>query len=888
MSLPPIPAPGPLDLAVLADYYSAESHRIQESFEKTGAGTAFLRDRSGLVDALVVRLYEEFIAADPRDPPRLCLLALGGYGRRELFPHSDIDLLFLTEDESVHSTHREAIATMVRMLWDLRMRVGNSTHTLAECGRLYRDNLEFNVSLLDLRYLAGDADLYDRVRTSVVPHLVARDRQDLVRNLVELMGQRHAKHGNTIFHLEPNVKDSPGCLRDFHVCRWLARIEELEKTGKWTPPEQLWPERDRSAAQRAFDFLADARCFLHYHYGRDDNQLSYDAQAQAAALGVGAKQTKGLAPADWMRTFFRQARAIDQLTDQLVDESAPARSGLYTLYQDWRSRLSNADFSVVRGRIFPRHPTAFTDDPALLLRLFEMVGRHGLPLSREGEKLVTLELMRAGADGIHPPQLWQNFGRILVQPYAAMALRSMHRLGLLTRLFPEFRAIDSLVIRDFYHRYTVDEHSFMTLENLHRLLREKPTAAQGSPSRPAALRTWERKFAEILSELEQPELLYFTLLFHDVGKGMPEFEGHVQGSLLALERIQARLELPKEDWETVQFLVASHLEMSAAAQRRDVFDPETVRHFAKVVGTLERLKMLCLLTYADICSVNPEALTPWKAELLWQLYAATANYLARSVDDERLRITAAPAGEFDKVLAVLGTPASAGDLHSFLEGFPQRYTVTQTPEQVAGHFELARRLANEPIAVEFHPCNGHFELTVVTADRPYLFTAITGTLAAWGMNIVKADAFANAAGIILDTFTFVDLHRTLELNPSEGNRFKQNLLDVLMGKLELEKLLSGRVHAEAATQPKVEVDTRVRFDSQSSSHSTLLELVAQDRPGLLFDVSSVLADQECNIEVALIDTEGQRAIDVFYLTCRGAKLDLTTQEAVRHALRQRL
>ena len=881
-------APGPLVLPILSDYYAAESQRIQQSFEQTGEGTAVLRDRSALVDALAIRLYQEFIAANPQQPRRLCVLALGGYGRRELFPHSDIDLLFLTEDESVQLTHRESIATMVRMLWDLRMRVGNSTHTLAECGRLYRDNLEFNVSLLDLRYLAGDADLYSRLRSSVVPHLVARDREDLVRNLVDLMGQRHAKYGDTLFHLEPNLKDSPGCLRDFHVCRWLARIEELEKTGKWTPPEQLWPERDRAAAQRAFDFLAATRCFLHYQYGRDENQLNYEAQAQAAARGIGVKQVKKLAPADWMRTFFRQARVIDQLTDQLVDESAPARSGLYALYQDWRSRLSNADFSVVRGRIFARRPTAFADDPTLLLRLFEMVARHGLPLSRETEKLVKLELVRAGADGIRPPQLWQNFGRILVEPYAADALRSMHRLGLLTRLFPEFRAIDSLVIRDFYHRYTVDEHSIMTLENLHRLLREKPPLALGSSSSPVALQTWERKFGEILSELEQPELLYFTLLFHDVGKGMPEFDSHVQGSLLALERIQTHLELPEEAWETVQFLVASHLEMSAAAQRRDVFDPETVRHFAKVVGTTERLKMLCLLTYTDICSVNPEAMTPWKAELLWQLYAATANYLTRSVDDERLRIAVTSSEEMEEILAVLGTPASAEDLHFFLEGFPRRYTATHTPEQIAGHLGLARRLVNKPIGVELEPRNGHFELTVVTADRPYLFASITGTLAAWGMSIVKADAFANAAGIILDTFRFIDLHRTFELNPSERERFKKNLLDVLKGTLELGKLLSGRVHAEAVTQPKVEVTPRVRFDSQSSSHSTLLELVAQDRTGLLFDVSSVLAEQGCNIEIALIDTEGQRAIDVFYLTCRGAKLDPATQEAVGSALRQRL
>ena len=234
-SLPP-PAPGPISLPVLTDFYAAESQRIQQNFEETNSGLAVLRARTDLVDALVIRLYQEFISTDPQEPLHLCLLALGGYGRRELFPHSDIDLLFLTEDGNRQSTYRDAIATLLRMLWDLRLRVGNSTHTLAECGRLYRDNLEFNVSLLDLRYLSGDPDLYARLRSSVVPHLVARDRQDLVRNLVELTGQRHAKYGNTIFHLEPNLKDAPGCLRDFHVCRWLARIEELEKNGAWTPP----------------------------------------------------------------------------------------------------------------------------------------------------------------------------------------------------------------------------------------------------------------------------------------------------------------------------------------------------------------------------------------------------------------------------------------------------------------------------------------------------------------------------------------------------------------------------------------------------------------------------------------------------------------------------
>jgi [protein-PII] uridylyltransferase len=875
-----IPVPTPVTHASLADYYHTETGRIRQPFDQDGDGKRVLRDRSDLVDSVVLKLYRDLISPAPQGPPGLCLLALGGYGRRELFPQSDIDLLFLTGAGSAETAHRENIAALLRMLWDLRMRVGHSTRTLAECGRLHRDNLEFNIALLDASYLAGDLNLYARLHEDVVPHLVARDRDDLVRDLIGLTAQRHAKHGNTIFHLEPNLKEAPGGLRDLHVCRWLVRIDELEKNGRWTAAEDLWPARDRQSAQSAFEFLADARCFLHYLRGRDDNHLTYEAQAEAAARGVGMRLGQGLTPEEWMRNYFRKARVIDRLTAQRIDEAAPARSSLYGLYKDWRSRFSNADFSVVRNRIFTRQPAAFEREPDLLLRLFEMVARHGLSLSRQAEKFVESESAHLARTAPELPQLGQHLRSIMVQPHAAQALREMHRLGLLVALFPEFQAIDSLVIRDFYHRYTVDEHSFAALQALHQIRMDNAPAVQGASTAPGW--KWDGKFAEILSEVEQPDLLYLALLFHDVGKGLPEPD-HIRGSLQVMEGVATRLRLPDEDRKTVQFLIARHLEMSAACQRRDVFDAETVQEFARVVGSTERLKMLCLLTYADIRAVNPEALTPWKAELLWHLYVATANYLTRSVDDERVRITG-PNREIEGLLGIMGSPASADDVRFFLEGFPQRYLITQAPADIARHFELARRLVNEPVAVDLAARHHHFELTVVTADRPFLFASVTGTLAAWGMSIIKADAFSNAARLVLDTFKFLDLHRTLELNPSEKDRFRQNLVEVLKGPADLKKLMSAR--GETVARPKTQVTTQVRFDSQSCSHSTLLELVTQDRPGLLFDISSAVADSGCNIEVALIDTEGDRAIDVFYLTHRGAKLDSQKQQATDEALRR--
>jgi len=873
----------------LSDFYASESLRIQQSFDATGDGLAVLRGRSELVDTAVASLYRHYFSSQLDQPGKFCMLALGGYGRRELFPHSDIDLLFLTESGAEQGSQRMAIAALLRELWDLRLRVGHSVHTLAECGRLYRENLEFNVALLDCRYLAGDPELFNRLHDDVYPHLVSRDHQDLIRNLAEMTRARHRKYDDTIFHLEPNLKDGPGGLRDYHVCRWLARISAIAKQKVWSPPEELWPAVWRAEVGPAWEFLCATRCFLHYFRERDDNQLSYECQDEACARGIGWR--RGVdpdcggtplappSPEDWMRAYFRRVRSICQLTLRLLDDYTPAGTGLYGLFQNWRSRLSNTDFSVLREKVYFRQPAAPAQDPELVLRLFETVARHGLEVSREAERTVAEALARGAINRLDGGVVWNHFRQILRFPAAAKALREMNRLGVLRALFPEFQAIDSLVIRDFFHRYTVDEHSFMTIQNLHALprlkLRDRPN--------PDTTTAWERRLAEILEELEQPELLYLALLFHDVGKGM-ETPDHVEGSRQAVEAIMARLELAPSDRAAVRFVIVNHLEMSTTLQRRDIFEAETVRAFAEKVETAERLKMLSLLTYADIKSVNAEALTPWKTELLWRLYASTANHLARSADDERLTLAVASASAAERILPLLTPSVSRDKIERFLEGFPRRYLAAHSPEEIAVHLELAERLASAPAQVQLKVQGGLHELTVITPDRPLLFASITGTLAAWGMSIVKADAFANAAGVVLDTFRFGDLYRTLELNPSEAERLKSNLADVLEGRMELVKLLSGRLHAAQTRKPKVTILTRLRFDDSSSSHSTLLELITQDRPGLLYQVSSVLAELGCNIEIALIDTEGEKAIDVFYLTAQGGKLPPELQHAIEATL----
>ena len=852
----------------LPDFYAAESGRIRKSFEASGDGPAAAAERSGLVDRLVREIYQATISAQPEAPDHLCLVALGGYGREELFPYSDIDLLFLSDKNVTLEKYRKAIAEFTRALWDAGLRAAQTCHPLDECSTLFRDNLEFNVSLIDQRYLAGGEKLFVELRDTGLPRLMGKEGQTLLNDLIKMTRERHLKHQDTLFHLEPNLKEAPGGLRDLHVARWLAVIAELESKRRWARVEELWPPRYLNPAKQAWQFMAAVRCFLHYQQERDDNRLTYELQERAAASGVGVNIGQMVPVADWMRTYFRHARSVDRLVEEIIDETQPSRLALYSLYQDWKSRVSNIDFSVVRGRVYLRLPAA-ARDMSYLMRLFEFVARHGLELSRDAERGAKEAIVGIPNDIRQYPDFWPAFCRVLSQPHAASALRAMHCLGWLDLLFPEFRAIDSLVIRDFYHRYTVDEHSFMAIQNLYALRQ-----AEGE---------WESKFREILSELEEPQLLVFSLLFHDVGKGMAVSK-HVDGSLTAVEQVFGRLSAKPEEEETVRFLIRNHLEMSTAFLHRDIFDPTTLHRMAELVGSQDRLRMLCLLTYCDIKSVNPEALTPWKSEMLWRLYASTSNGLARNLDGERIhRQEPAPASA-GLAASLDGAEMIPEELNGFLEGFPKRYLRTHTYEEIVHHQRMAEELPQNPIRVILRNHGHYWNLTVMTHDRPYLFALLTGTLAAWGMNIIAADAFANRAGTILDTFRFVDLFHTLDLNPPEQDRLRKTIIDVLTGVQSLPELIRGRMRSGDPTRPKLRVPSEIRFDDTSSSHSTLLELVAQDRPGLLYRVSSLLSDHGCNIEVALIETQGEKAIDVFYLRSEKRKLDEAKKQALQQSL----
>jgi [protein-PII] uridylyltransferase len=735
-------------------------------------------------------------------PTGLALVAVGGFGRRELFPYSDVDLLLLTASDSA-TPSKEGISAFLQLLWDGSLRPSHSVHSVEDCAREHSDNVEFTISLMDRRFLAGERGLFDALEERFKV-LFGKRGGAVSQQIATLAVGRRAKFQNTIYHLEPNIKDTPGGLRDLHTARWLQTID---------------PRESAPSLNGALDFLAGIRIRLHELSGRDQNVLSFDSQDALSEQ-----------PAVLMREYYRHARLVDRAVREAIEAATEKPDTLLGRFHDWRSRLSTSDFTVSRDRVLLR-----VGHPPPDLRLFEFVGRHQLRLAPD-----TITRVR----GFTPTTTWADWKRLLALPKPAAGLRAMQETGVLSAALPEWRNIECLVVRDFYHRYTVDEHTLVAIASLEAIS--------------------DGRFTELFAEIEDPALIRFALLMHDTGKGSGR--DHCQEALEIARTVMTRLGAPDPDRATVEFLVERHLEMSSVMTSRDLHDGTTARALADRIGTIERLKLLTMVTYADISAVNPQAMTPWRLEQLWRVYLLAHQELTKELETARIH---SPEGV---------SPERA----RFLEGLPMRYLRIHTAAEIEGHLALARQLTTRPVAVEIEHQRGIYKLTLLSHDRPALFASVAGAISSFGLNILKVEAFTNAEGIVVDTFTFSDPHRTLELNPTEVERLRGVVRRVLEGKQEAEKLLRGR--PKPLLPSKARLKPRVAVKNDVSEVATLIEIVAEDRPGLLYDLARAISTAGCNIEVVLIDTEAHKALDVFYVTQQGKKLDEPAQQNLRENL----
>ncbi|SIQ70699.1 UTP--GlnB (protein PII) uridylyltransferase, GlnD [Rhizobium sp. RU20A] len=857
----------PMRRALLAAFKEANlagRAKARELLFADGSGLECARRISWLQDQLISILHdfvlaEIFDAGQTPEIMRITVAAVGGYGRGTLAPGSDIDLLFLLPQKK-QAWAEPAIEFMLYILWDLGFKVGHATRTVEECIRLSRSDMTIRTAILEFRYICGSATLAAELETRFDNEIVKNTGPDFIAAKLAERDERHRKAGDTRYLVEPNVKEGKGGLRDIHTLFWIAKYFYRVKDSADLVKLGVLSKQELKLFEKSDDFLWAVRCHMHFLTGKAEERLSFDIQREIAEC-LGYQDHPGLSAVErFMKHYFLVAKNVGDLTRiicaALEDQQAKQQPGLSGVISRFANRsrkiAGTTDFLDDGGRITIASPDVFKRDPVNLLRLFHIADIAGLEFHPAALKQVTRSL------SLITPQLRddEEANRLFLSILTSrrdpeLILRRMNESGVLARFIPEFGKIVSMMQFNMYHHYTVDEHLLRTVRVLSRIEQGKEEDAH-----PLA--------GKLMQHIEDREALYVAVLLHDIAKGRPE-DHSVAGARVA-RKLCPRFGLTPKQTETVAWLIQEHLTMSMVAQTRDLNDRKTIIDFAEKVQSLERLKMLIVLTVCDIRAVGPGVWNGWKGQLLRTLYYETELMISGGFSEmPRKERAQHAAGMLERAL----TEWSDADREIYAKLHYQPYLLTVPLEDQIRHADFIRETdrAGRTLAtmVRTHQFHGITEITVLAPDHPRLLAVIAGACAAAGANIVDAQIFTTSDGRALDTIL---VSREFAIDGDEMRRATsvgRLIEEVLSGTKRLPEVIASRTKGKRRSKAFT-VTPSVTISNSLSNKFTVIEMECLDRPGLLSEVTSMMSDLSLDIASAHITTFGEKVIDTFYVT----------------------